>query len=203
MMPNTPMSSTCLAIHWFISPPFGGMRTNGVTFGASVPPWTSWRRSSMYWSASRSTGGLIGACSISNATPSKGEPASAVAVSMSGEAKPQKATFPCSRALMTPLRRGISGMVVSPTVRLPRSGDLVLEPAVDPARVALEDLAPILGAELERLDVALGVVVVAAGLGVDAADRADHLRGEQDVVDGDHPVPACDPGLVVDGGVEE
>src|SRR5215467_2677527 len=152
MIPNTPMSSTCLAIHWFISLPFGGMRTKGVTFGASVPPWTSWRRSSMYWSASRSTGGLIGACSISNATPSKVELASAVAVSMSGEAKPQKATFPCSRALMTPLRRG----------------NPVLQPAVDPARVALEDLVAVLRAQLEPLDVALGVVVVVAGLRVDA-----------------------------------
>ena len=67
----------------------------------------------MYWSASRSTGGLIGACSISNATPSKGELARAVAVSMSGEAKPTKAVLPCSRALMTPFRRGISGMALS------------------------------------------------------------------------------------------
>ncbi len=55
----------------------------------------------------------MGACSISNATPSKGELASAVAVSMSGEAKPTKAVLPCSRALMTPFRRGISGMALS------------------------------------------------------------------------------------------
>jgi hypothetical protein len=53
-MPYTPESSTCLAIHWLRSPPFGGMRTSGVTAGASVSPCTSWRRLSMYWSASRS-----------------------------------------------------------------------------------------------------------------------------------------------------
>src|SRR5947209_15564686 len=45
MIPYTPMSSTCLAIHWFISPPLGGIRTIGVTFGASEPESTIWRRS--------------------------------------------------------------------------------------------------------------------------------------------------------------
>src|SRR5438128_1396626 len=153
----------------------------------------------MYWSASRSTGGLIGACSISNATPSKGELARAVAVSMSGEAKPTKAVLPCSRALMTPFRRGISGMACL----LSRSRQLGLQAAVDPARVALEDLAPVLVAEPERLDVALGVVEVVPGLRVDAPDRADHLGGEQNIVDRDDLEQEIDPGLMIDAGVEE
>jgi hypothetical protein len=113
MMPKTPMSSTCLAIHWFISPPFGGIRTSGVTFGARVPESRIWRRSSMYWSASRSAGALIGACSISNATPSRFEAPSADAVSMSTEPKPTKAVLPCSSALMTPFSRGMSAMDLS------------------------------------------------------------------------------------------
>src|SRR3989441_6508404 len=153
----------------------------------------------MYWSASRSTGGLIGACSISNATPSKGELARAVAVSMSGEAKPTKAVLPCSRALVTPCRRGISGMACL----LSRSRQLGLQAAVDPARVALEDLAPVLVAEPERLDVALGVVEVVPGLRVDAPDRADHLGGEENVIDGDDLEQEIDPGLMIDAGVEE
>jgi hypothetical protein len=107
------MSSTCLAIHWFISPPFGGILTIGVTFGASEPPSTIWRRSSMDWSASRSAGALIGACSISKATPSRFEAASAVAVSLSTEPNPTKAVLPCSRARMTPFSRGISAMDAS------------------------------------------------------------------------------------------
>ena len=38
----------------------------------------------------------------------------------------------------------------------------------------------------DLVDVALRVVVVMPGLRIDAAHRADHLRGEQDVVDRDH-----------------
>ena len=70
MMPNTPRSSTCLAIHWFISPPLGGTRTSGVTRGASEPDSRICRRSSMYWRASRSPVAVSGACSISKAMPS-------------------------------------------------------------------------------------------------------------------------------------
>ena len=33
--PYTPISSTCFASHWFISPPLAGMRTIGVTAGES------------------------------------------------------------------------------------------------------------------------------------------------------------------------
>src|SRR5215813_3975331 len=144
------MSSTCLAIHWFISPPFGGMRTIGVTFGASEPDSTIWRRSSMDCSASRSAGALIGACSISKAMPSRFEAAIALAVSLSTEAKPTKAVLPCSSARMTPFSRGVSAMALSY-----RGRNLVLQAAVDAARVALEDLLPVFGAQAERLDVAL------------------------------------------------
>jgi hypothetical protein len=42
-----------------------------------------------------------------------------------------------------------------------------------------------------------------AGLGVDALDGADHLRGEQDVVHRDHLRQQVDARLVVDAGVEE
>jgi hypothetical protein len=38
---------------------------------------------------------------------------------------------------------------------------------------------------------------------VDATHGADHLAGEQDVLDGDHLGQQIDAGLVVDAGVEE
>ena len=41
------------------------------------------------------------------------------------------------------------------------------------------------------------------GLRVDAAHRADHLRGEQDVVGRNHLQQQVDPGLMIDAGVEE
>ena len=55
----------------------------------------------------------IGACSISKATPSRFELDIAVAVSMSTDANPTNATFPCSMAPMTPFSRGMSGMLGS------------------------------------------------------------------------------------------
>jgi len=42
------MSSTCLAIHWFISAPLAGMRIIGVTAAVSVPASIICRRFSMY-----------------------------------------------------------------------------------------------------------------------------------------------------------
>jgi hypothetical protein len=57
--------------------------------------------------------------------------------------------------------------------------------------------------DVASVDVALGVVEVKPGLGVDAAHRADHLRGEQDVVDRDHLEQQVDARLVIDAGVEE
>jgi len=61
-----------------------------------------------------------------------------------------------------------------------------VEPRIDAPRVAFVDLVPLPGGERAGLDVALGVVVVMAGLGIDPAHRADHLRGEEDVVDRNH-----------------
>src|SRR5262249_50421109 len=64
-------------------------------------------------------------------------------------------------------------------------------------------LLAVIGAHAERVDVARGCVVVVAGLRIDAAHRADHLRGEQDVVGRDHLEEEIDAGLVIDAGVEE
>ena len=65
-------------------------------------------------------------------------------------------------------------------------------------------LRAILGAQpLDRLEVASRVVVVMAGVGIDAAHRADHLRGEQDVVGGHDLQQELDAGPMVDAGVEE
>src|SRR5262245_46848396 len=51
-------------------------------------------------------------------------------------------------------------------------------------RIAFVDLvAVVCGQRRGALDVALGVVVVEAGLRIDAAHRADHFAGEQHVVD--------------------
>ncbi|CCD95517.1 hypothetical protein BRAO375_4360016 [Bradyrhizobium sp. ORS 375] len=70
-------------------------------------------------------------------------------------------------------------------------------------RIAFVDLVALLGRQLGGLDVALGVVVVEAGLRIDAADGADHLRGKQDVVDRDHAGQKVDARLVIHAGVEE
>src|SRR6202158_4309388 len=70
--------------------------------------------------------------------------------------------------------------------------------------VALIDLLLVLRAEDGRgLDVTLGVVIGKAGLGIDAAHRADHLAGEQDVLDRDDPRQKVDALLLIDAGVEE
>src|SRR6516165_9596120 len=59
-----------------------------------------------------------------------------------------------------------------------------IETWVDAPCIALVNLVTILAAEvLCRLDIALRIVVVEAGLGIDPAHGADHLAGEQDVVD--------------------
>src|SRR5574344_2264936 len=58
------------------------------------------------------------------------------------------------------------------------------------------------GQVLRGFDVALGVVVVVAGLRVNAAHGANHFAGEQDVLGGDHFGQQVDTGLVVHAGVE-
>ena len=54
-----------------------------------------------------------------------------------------------------------------------------------------------------RFDVAARVVEVVARLRIDAAHRADHFAGEEDVLDGNHLGEQVDARLVVDAGVEE
>jgi hypothetical protein len=41
------------------------------------------------------------------------------------------------------------------------------------------------------------------GLGIDTAHRADHLAGEQDVLDGDNFRQQIDAGLVIHASIEE
>src|SRR4051812_33707987 len=53
-------------------------------------------------------------------------------------------------------------------------------------RVAGEHRFLVRGFEVQRVDVALGVVEVVARLRVDAAHRSHHLRGEEDVLVWDH-----------------
>src|SRR3954470_10527963 len=61
-----------------------------------------------------------------------------------------------------------------------------VQPREHAPRIAFVDLVPVLRAERAcALDIALGVVIGEAGLGVDAAHGADHLAGKQDVVDRD------------------
>ena len=54
-----------------------------------------------------------------------------------------------------------------------------------------------------RVDVALGVVEIEPGPRIDALHRADHLRGEQDVVDRHDFGEQIDARLVIDAGIEE
>ena len=81
-----------------------------------------------------------------------------------------------------------------------------IESRIDPPRVALVDRRAIGvrqgAASVCPIDVALRVVVVMARLRIDAAHRADHLRGEQDVLYRDHVGQQVDARLVVDTGVE-
>src|SRR5580704_16932297 len=109
------MSNACLASHWFFSPPFGGIRTIGVTPGASEPEVAICRRLSMYCRPSRSARGSQKLCSISNTTPSYFETLSANAASISAGENVVKAGSPASSARITPLRCGISATLVLPT----------------------------------------------------------------------------------------
>src|SRR5882762_7970350 len=80
---------------------------------------------------------------------------------------------------------------------------LLAEARVYLQRVALENLALILRAEPgNTVNVALRIVEVVPCLRIDALDRADHFRREQDVVGGNYFREQVDPGLVVDAGIE-
>src|SRR4051812_24321555 len=81
---------------------------------------------------------------------------------------------------------------------------MLVEAAEYPTRIALEDLLALRLAEgLGALDIALGVVEIIAGLGIDAAHGADHLGGEQNILDRHDLGEEIDARLVVDAGVEE
>src|SRR5580693_5253826 len=77
-----------------------------------------------------------------------------------------------------------------------------LEPRIDAARIVLEDLLAVGVADRGLVDIALGVVEAEAGPRVVALHRADHFRGEQDVVDRYHFGEQIDARLVIDAGVE-
>ena len=90
------------------SPPFGGIRTNGVTAGAILPDVAICRRLSMYCMQSRSALMSYGLCSISNTTPSNAAPPIVNALLISALVNGANAGLPDSRALITPFRRGMS-----------------------------------------------------------------------------------------------
>jgi len=104
------MSSACLAIHWFISPPLAGMRTIGVTAGESDCRSNSWRRFSMYCRQSRSPRMSYGLCSASNTTPSYLAVASSMALSIAGGEKTVMGICRWSSRRMMLFRRGVSGI---------------------------------------------------------------------------------------------
>src|SRR5450830_1137165 len=73
-----------------------------------------------------------------------------------------------------------------------------------PARITFINQRAVGIAENRRaFDIALGVVVMVAGLRIDAAYGADHLRGEQHVFYRNDGIEQIDTGLVVDAGIEE
>src|SRR6185437_10777837 len=79
-----------------------------------------------------------------------------------------------------------------------------IKPAVNTARIALKDLCLVFRTQCRKgVDIAAGVVEVIAGLRVDTADRADHFRGKQNVLDGDDLRQKLDAGAVIDAGIEE
>src|SRR5579884_1812833 len=167
-MPYAPLSSTCLATQEFSSTPLTGMRTSGVTAGASVPLSTICRRLSMFWKQVRSPLISYGLCSISKTTPSKSDCDSAMALSTSPEVNVVNAGLPSSSALMTPFSRGISICSLLrwrySAVRLTARGRGKLRPAVDAARVALQNVVLLLGAEPQVFDERQRVVEEAARL---------------------------------------
>src|SRR4029077_12705969 len=88
-----------------------------------------------------------------------------------------------------------------------RLGGLLLDnprqAAVDAARIAFENLPFFLRRQRQLVDVTLGVVVVVTGLRIDAANRADHFRGEQDVVGRDDLRQQLLARQVIDTGIKK
>ena len=82
--------------------------------------------------------------------------------------------------------------------------EIGVEAAIDTARIALEDARLVVRAQRRKgVDIAAGIIEVMAGFRIDAADRADHFRGEQDVLDRDDARQKLDAGTMIDAGVEE
>src|SRR5262245_42248272 len=82
--------------------------------------------------------------------------------------------------------------------------ELCVQPRIDPPCISFEDLvAARLVQALHLVDVALGVVVMMTGFRIDALDRPQHFRGEQDVVDRDDLRQQLDAWIVIDTGIEE
>src|SRR6266478_2678919 len=102
-----------------------------------------------------------------------------------------------------PEQRGCDGACPGSNWRSRDRGALPQAAAVDAARIALENLRLVLGRQRQLIDVALGVVVVVAGLRIDAANRADHFRGKKNVIDRDDLRQQLLAGQVIDAGVEE
>src|SRR5205085_12346903 len=96
-----------LATHWFFSPPLGGMRTIGVTAGASVADDTICWRFSMYCRQSRRVLMSYPLCSISNTTPSYFSVATACALPVSPGWKHTNVLLPASSARLVPFSLGM------------------------------------------------------------------------------------------------
>src|SRR3954447_1849100 len=66
-------------------------------------------------------------------------------------------------------------MIACPCILVALGLQRGVEPREHAPRVALVDLVALLGSQLGALNVALCVVIVEPGLGIDTSDRADHL----------------------------
>src|SRR5688572_9555268 len=86
----------------------------------------------------------------------------------------------------------------------PTLAELGVEARIDAPCISFENLvAACLVESVEGDEVALGVLVMVPGLRIDALDRAQHLRREQDVIDRDDLRQQLDARIVVDAGIEE
>src|SRR5712691_6068038 len=138
-IPYAPRSSACLASHWLRSSPFGGMRTNGVTAGATEPALAICAGLRRYCRASWSAFGSQGLCSISNTTPSYGDVLKAMAVVRSALANEANAGLPLSQARITPLRRLAFDILTSPLGET-ALGENLIQPPVYAAGVLFKNL---------------------------------------------------------------
>src|SRR5581483_459822 len=186
------------------------MRAVGVTAGAMEPDFAICPRFSMYCSVSRSDSASQGRCSPSRMTPSYFEACSSIAMSMLHGANSEKAHCPLSRARMRPLRRGNEDKSISLSessdfsAGLAALGEKLVQARIDAARITFEDLVTVRFAQTFHLiDVFLGVVVIVAGVGIDAAHRTDHFRGKEDIVNGDDLGQQLDARQVIHAGIEK